>query len=328
MVTFRPKEKPLLRRLLSNVAVQILFISAIVFSVFLIVRHQQRIQIAARVADLERAEPTEVIQRTMTPQPTRRALAPKVQPTAVAAVATNPTATPIAPAEANETRLSTRPAAAAVATTESSDATPVASSSIRVSFNEVPRPILNELTAEAAGSYGGIQYGVVPDWTQRSRLARSAVNWRSLDSTTPQSIKVGETTTVHRGPRNETSGDEYGIWVYTKLVRVEDASITLQLELSRVLPNPNATGGVDQFNRLPLPEITVPRGAAVFVTGLVPHRPVPLSPTEVRLYRNDRVLQILTSEPFRGQLTDLAIFVEPVQPGLAPSPPPTSESGR
>lgn len=197
-----------------------------------------------------------------------------------------------------------------------------------MSFNEVPRPIVAALTAESSGNYGGIQFGVVQDWAQRLRVARSAVNWRSLDSTTPQSIKVGETTTVHRGPRIEGTGEEYGLWVFAKLVRMDEAAITLQLELSRVLPNPNATGGVDQFNRLPIPELSIPRGGAAFITGLIPHRPAQLSPTEIRLYRNDRVLQVLTSEPFRGQLTDFVVFVEPTTSGSASRPSPAPESNR
>lgn len=330
MVAFVPKSKPLIQRLISNIAVQLCLLVTVIASVFLIVRHQQKMELAARVANVEDSAPTQIIERSDSASRENEVAAARVAPpvetappveddsasasslaATAAASAPEPAAAPAQPAPASvvsaDASAETSPAAPAAAA-------PVTTASVRMTFNEVPRAFLSELASEQganAGSYGSIHYGLAADWTNRSKVARGAVNWRSLDASSPQSIKVGETTTVYRGPRDEATGDALGIWIFAKLVRIEDASVTLQFEVSRNLTNPGATGGVEQVNRLPLPEMTIPRGAAAFISGLVPHRQTALTQQEQRLYRGDRVLQIMTSEPFRSAFTELAVFIEP-----------------
>ncbi len=334
MVAYRPKGKPFHKRVLSNTLFQLFTLTAVVLSFFFVIRHQQKMEIAARINDIESAAPAQLIERSaqnesaeepaadQTELASNGEAAPPASPEAEASspdesVSSATVAAAPAPraASAPATDSAAKPATGEGAPSTSPTAAAAKSASIRVSFNEAPRALINEIASEPeanAGSYGSLQYGIATDWVNRSRTFRSAVNWRSLDTTEPQTLQAGETTTVYRGPRDEASGEAYGVWVYAKLVRVDEQGATVQIEVSRNLTDPGATGSVDQVNRLPLAEMTVPRGGAAYVTGLVPHRRTELSAQELRLYRNDRVLQVLTSEPFRSGLTDLAIFVEPV----------------
>jgi hypothetical protein len=341
MLAYRPAPKPLIQRLVSNITLQLCFLGVVVASVFLIVRHQQKIALAARVADVDSKAPTQIIERNEAPareQAASSASAPESAPieenestsaSSIAAAPAEPVAalasatSPQQPAPASVAPAGAAPDAAAESAAPIAAPSPATSAAIRMSFQEVPRAFLVELASESganSGSYGSIHYGIAGDWTNRAKTFQGVVNWRSLDATTPQTLKVGEVTSVFRGPRDEATGQTIGVWIFAKLVRMDESSITMSFEVSRNLPSPTATGGVEQVNRLPLPEMTIPRGSAAFISGLVPHRQGQLSATEVRLYRADRVLQIMTSEPFRASSTDLAVFVEPS--AAKPSAPP------
>ena len=326
MLAFKPKEKPVYLRIVANTAFQLSTIALVVLSFFLVIHHQQKLELAARISDIEDASPNQIIQRKVVP--------PKE---ADLASTTPDAAPPIDDGEALETGAAVQIASAATepqtnaatlvaapsapATTSAAAAAPTspktagaASGSVRVSFDEIPRGFVTDLINDpdsAAGSYGTISYGAVADWATRSRTLSSVPNFHALDSTSPQTLGVGETTTVYRGPRDDSAPEQLGVWIYVKLVRSDESGATVSVEVSRSILDPNATGEMDSLSRLPLPEVTVPKGGAMFVSGLLPHRPGPLTPNEQRLYRNDPVLRVITSEAFHGGYTDLGIFIEP-----------------
>ncbi len=177
--------------------------------------------------------------------------------------------------------------------------------SVRVVFIEAQRAFLNELLSDArdASSDGSVSFGVVNNLDQKLKNSRA---WQSLENSGDQPIKLNQPNLIFKGTRDQATGQNIGLTVQVIPISRDEAGTHLQVDANRTLRDPST--GIDSLN-FQMPEtFSVPKGASVVISGVLPHRN--LGPDEQALYRNVNVLKAMAGERFRSGATDVAIIVQ------------------
>lgn len=320
MVLYRPAKKSFFRRLASNTVFQMTSVSLAIFIAFIVVRernhkdHLARLELAQQSERFaqEREARRALLQGTTTasseqvpaadapiqpPVPTESTVAaaappPTVNPQAGAALAPPPTAT---------TAAKTSTAAGAAATANPAD-------SVRISFIEAHRPMINDLMSSASqvAIAGTISIGVVTGIQARLQATRSDTGWRPLESSAFQAMKSNQPNMIFKGVRDPASGANLGFTVQVIPGNEEEQGRFLQVDVLRVLRDAGA--GADELT-FPLPEgFTVPKGGAVVIAGVLPHRQ--FHEGEERIYGSSSILKVMSSENFRSGSTEAVILIE------------------
>jgi hypothetical protein len=176
---------------------------------------------------------------------------------------------------------------------------------VRVYFIEAQRGFLNELMSDArdVSGDGVVNYGVVANLDQRLRNSRA---WQSLDSSLDQPMKLNQPNMIFKGARDQMTGQNIGFTVQVIPLSRDEAGSHLQIDANRTLRDP--MNGVDSVT-FQMPEsFSIPKGASVVITGVLPHRNV--GPEEQAFYRSINVLKAMGGERFRSGATDVAIIVQ------------------
>lgn len=176
---------------------------------------------------------------------------------------------------------------------------------VRVYFIEAQRGFLNELMSDARDVSGDgiVNYGVVANLDQRLRNSRA---WQSLDSSVDQPMKLNQPNMIFKGARDQVTGQNIGFTVQVIPLSRDEAGSHLQIDANRTLRDPMS--GVDSVT-FQMPEsFSIPKGASVVITGVLPRRNV--GPEEQAFYRNVNVLKAMGGERFRSGATDVAIIVQ------------------
>lgn len=328
MLAFKPVQKPLLQRILSNTIFQIVTLVAIVLTVFAIVRLQERRDLAERISAIENAPSTQVVEKRVAREKSQpidrsqadlssatadRAVAPEsavaaAAPKAPEAPAEQPPAAPPAPppettevAQTAKTPQANDPAAVGVQKT-------AAPTSVRVQFYEIQRAALPNLATdpESVETLGNVTSGVVANLSQK--LSTPGLG-RSLESSAPKPVKTQQTVTFFSGQPHETTGEFVGYTVEVVPGPTDERGNTqMKVTVWRGMRNQNEQLQV-QVDPVALPEsFSVPRGGGIFIAGALPK---PDTAADGEVYRQHRVFSLLSQPTFRNGVTDLVIFIEP-----------------
>lgn len=337
MLNYQPARKPLLRRLAANTIFQLFALAVVVTIVFSYAREQRQRELAERIAEIESAHSTQTITRRSTedssasvqkreiasstpeeqtesqsssliedePEDTATTNSASANTTALQA-STPPTPT----AENRDADEATANAASdmnATATT-SGGATPP--QNVRVTFAAVSRRVISELVAGAdpnsTTTMGPFTLGVVPQAANRFRALQGTEYWELLDSSS-RTVQVGQPVEFYGGQRDSTTGHFFGFIVEVTPSDYDEASTHMHLRILRYLREGSE---IDVFS-VPVPEtVSIPRAGGAFVTGALFSKQA-TTLEERRFYEPIKVLRILTTEPYRNNLTDLVILIEP-----------------
>jgi hypothetical protein len=173
---------------------------------------------------------------------------------------------------------------------------------LRVTYIEAQTAFLQDLLNESqqGSGDGTVSWGVFQNLDQRLTGSR---NWHSLGTPSTKPIAINKRNLFFSTMPDQTAG----LTVQVIPLARDEAGTRLQVDANRTLRDPAATAA-DSYNfRMP-ENFTLPKGSALIVTGVLPHRP--LSDGETQLYRNLNVLKSMTGDPFRSGATDIAIIVE------------------
>lgn len=333
MVAYRPAEKPLVAKVIGNTFFQLLLLVALIGAGFDYVRYQNKAELATRIAELEDTESTQLVeQRPLAhadsasqgdsakaappeppPEPRKVELvvasAPAPAPPALAGTnpaAAAPAATEIATATQTAAPHSTGDSQAASAT----DDRPAAPTQIRFLFAEVQKPFLAEIVANArdGGGYGAFSAGVVQNLESQIKAGNGA--WRSLEPESNQPLRFNQMIPIYKGALDESIGQNIGLTleVIPLASAPDDSGTRLSIRARRLFRDPRAVPPIAEVS-FPEDQYMVPRGGAVFMSGLLPKRQ--FQDDEARLYNSVDVLKILNLESYKNGLTDFIVFVEP-----------------
>ena len=304
MVAYKPPTPPMYAQILGNTFFQVMVLATLVIGVFSFIRHRQTSELAARIAEIESA-PTQVIEKH----------AP------VAAVANNP-APMVAQAASNEvaaateethssTSASTAPLGSmtqpSAAPADTGTAVAAAPTELRVFFGEVTPSVVADV--QSPSSSGPYYSGVITNLASHLHNGKNSGDWKEVDSSQPQSLKIGKTAPVFRTLSEDVSQIPYGFTIKVTPTSLDDSGSVVHIEISRVMNDSSAEPQLDEFT-IPLPDsFTIPKGGAAFVIGTLPHRL--LQAAEEKLYGSLPIFKVLRSESYRAGATDFAIFIEP-----------------
>jgi hypothetical protein len=305
MVAYKPPPPPMYAQVLGNTFFQVMVLATLVIGVFSFIRHRQTSELAARIAEIESA-PTQVIEKHVP----------------VAANPQNPQPPPVAQAASNEvaaateethssTSASTAPLSAmaqpSAALADAGAAINSAPTELRVFFGEVTPSLVAD--AQSASSSGPYYSGVIPNFGLHLRSGKTSGDWKEVDSSQPQSLKIGKTAPVFRTVSEDISNIPYGFTVKVTASSLDETGAVVHVEVTRVMTDTSTDPQIDEFT-IPLPDsFTIPKGGAAFVIGTLPHRL--LQAAEEKLYGNLPIFKILKSESYRAGATDFGIFIEP-----------------
>ncbi|HVK61951.1 MAG TPA: hypothetical protein VM432_10390 [Bdellovibrionales bacterium] len=321
MVAYRPKPKSLVRRLASNTVFQMASVSILIFVVFAYVREQNhkdhlaRLELDKQSEKFAKARQARMEQRAAEEQMAQSALVEESPAEDTAEIIEPP-----APSQATSASLvqpkAGAPAAATGAATGASKtaASPInptaakPADSVRVTFIEAHRPLINELLSSAGqvAIAGPLSAGVVPGIQARLTAARGENSWRTLESSAFQAMKPNQPNMIFKGTRDQATGQNLGFTIQVLPTTRDEQGTLLQIDVLRAL---REGGGPVEETAFPLPDgFNVPPGGAVVISGVLPHRQV--NEAEERLYRGASVLKVMTDEAFRSGQTEAVIIIE------------------
>jgi uncharacterized membrane protein YgcG len=368
MVAFKRPQESLKVRILKSVIFQVSLFVILIAGGFSIIRYQNRLELAQRVSSIENATDRLLIEKH------------GEAPDGAAKLLGNQPVNSSSSAKSNEAVTETLPTASptsGVATSANSGLVPQSTSptpndlnaeatppgpspvlepslpaptSLRVTFIEIGRPALAELTSDAnatstatagssgksGGSFGGSSGGSgsfgssfqvstfshASDRIKASQFASSST-WKNLEPTLQQSLRANQPVQVFRGTHDEALGRDLGLTLQvTPLV-----STSAALAAAAADDSPSSNGAlqiqIEVLRRLPEPGanpplteqtfqelFSIPRGGAAIVTGSLPHRN-PLTDEEARFYSGNPILKVLTSPAFQNGTTEFAVLIEP-----------------
>lgn len=339
MLAYRPSRAPLFKRLMTSVPFQLSVLVLAIVGGFAFIRLQNQARLAARIAEIENAGDTRLIEQKSdaldtASQASKSSEAPGTQadsaPTAasvpgesthnlalsapetskaikenLAETTASPSPTP-SPLPSPTATPGATPGATSGAATSAEKAT--APSRLRVAFLEVNRSTLAELSSESRGSggYGAFSTGTIS--SASSKLKSLQAGWKSLESGSPQSLRTQQPILVFRGLRDEASGHDLGVTVQVTPVLIDDTGTTVQVEVLRVLREAGAVPSVGEQSFQE--NFQIPRGSAAYLSGVFPHR-AQIPEEEARLYNSNPVLRILSSPAFQSGASEFVILIEP-----------------
>lgn len=326
MLAFKPAEKPISQKLLSNWVVQVIVLAVVVAVAYSWIRNSNKIE--ERVADIDDAPNLRVIEEmerhVVDPRPPSPPAADRsgsdtsVSSSKQLPQGTGPGTASGAPGSASanggagggagnvarglfrqtETTLG-EPGAAG----RTENATTV--QRVRISFAEVQRQMVADLISNARNlaSYG-MQAGVIADLS--ARLKNAGRSMRALESAAEYPVRLNQPIVVFKGTRDEATGQNVGITLQIVPVALDENGLTMQLEVLRVLREP---GGAPQVSEQNFQETFVtPKEGGAFLAVPLPRRP--LTEEETRLYAGANVLRVLGSSTYQANNSDFLIFVE------------------
>lgn len=328
MLSFRPAQKPLLRRILGNTFFQLVTLMVLIVAAFSYARFLRHQQIAERIAEVENSQNTQIVSRRMAdasksefasaapetlpaqdspppPTPKDQESGQATQPAAAPVVASGEAATTAALSQNNVSSASANDSARSGSAADNAQKKPATNA--RIVFAQVSRAAISDLTANAdprtASSQGNIIFGVVPNAAARLRAVHAEV----LDSSS-RSLKVNQATEFYGGNREETTGQFLGFVVEVTPTQLDDGESHVQARIWRYLRE--AGNQVEPFS-VPLPEsIVIPKGGAAFIAGSLPRRPN-MTDLDRQFYEPLKVLRMMAQDDFRSGATELVIFIEP-----------------
>lgn len=342
MIAFRPAEKPLVSRILGNTFVQLLLLIGLIATGFGYVRFQNQSQLATRIAELEDTESTRLLERPLAQADSASEAMPAVaedQTESIDIASTNaPPATNTEPASTamaashprpnsgshgdSEARLlvaqnATAPKApgdpANAARGPGASNGPEASApptNIRVVFAEIQKPLLSEIIAGAqdAGGYGNFNSGVVASLEAQMKSASDEI--RNLEAETMQPLRINQMIPIYKGTVDDAIGQNIGVTLEIIPLpgSADDPGTRLSIKARRTFRDPRANPPIDQL-AFPEDQYSIPRGGAVFLSGLLPKRQI--QDDEARLYNTVDVLKILSLDSYRSGLSEFIVFIEP-----------------
>lgn len=339
MLVYRPAKKSLSAQILGNTFFQIFLLVALVGGAFGYLKMQSRAELASRIADIEDAGNTRLIDRkavaaesadssttkTLSDQPTEQNVVEEAstQPSEAQAVAANDVAPAAAPALSNNApppvsavaladqsgrAAASAPPTAGAAAGAGGGSAPQPATNIHISFAEVQDAVLDGLLAKAKdpSGYGPFNAGVIPNL--ESELKAAASGWLPLETETVQPLKLNQMIPVYKGTRDELSGQNLGLTIQVTPVGQDENGVQLVVETRRLLREPGATPPISEM-AFPDERFVVPRGAAALIAGVLPRRP--LQDDEARLYNTVNILKIMSKESYRSGNSELVIFIEP-----------------
>lgn len=341
MVAYQPARKPLARRILGSTIFQLFALALVIAVVFSYAREQRRQELAERIAEIESAHSTQTFSRHAANDqaPSRKRQLASNPPDAPAAEdhasqnqkhaeETHDADAAASPSETKRERAANDQnhgtSAALLDTPASDDSTSAKSptgaetetsslagaTNARVSFAAVSRLALNDLIASAdpnnTVAIGPVTVGVLARAPQKLRALQSTEYWEMLDSSS-RALNSDQPAEFYGGQRDMNSGQFIGFLVEITPSSLGSTEAVMHLRVWRYL---RESAGIDVFS-VPLPEtITIPKGGAAFITGALFSKRVN-SAEERRFYAPLKVMHILASEPYRNNLTDLLIVIEP-----------------
>lgn len=339
MLNYQPARKPLWRRIAASTIFQVFVLAVVVTLVFSYAREKRQRELAERIAEVESARSTQTFTRRQAestpPVEQRRVIAsntPEAQTESQSStlVEDEPEESTLANtdnARAAETTASTTPPAAtefndgeeeAAVDAQSDMSTTAAAAvsppqSVRVTFAAASRRAISELITSASNadpnsitSIGPVTLGTVPQATNRLRALQTTEYWQMLDSSS-RSVQVGQPVEFYGGQREPTTGHFLGFVVEVTPSDYDEANTLMHLRILRYLREGTE---IDVFV-VPIPEtVAIPRGGGAFVSGALFSKRAN-SREERQFYDPIKVLHILATEPYRNNLTDLLIFIEP-----------------
>ncbi len=342
MLNFQPARKPFLRRLAGSTVFQLFVLAVTITIVFSYARQQRQRELAERLAEIESAHSTQTVNRRLAENPSSseqtRTIASRPPETqtesrsssegnepASEAPSTNDVvrtgesaatlAAPPTAAETPEEDEATVNAApdAMTATTTTTSATVVPPQSARVTFAAVSRRAINELIATIASadpnsttSIGPVTVSVIPRAANRLRALQTTEYWEMLDSST-RSVQIGQPVEFYGGQREVATGQFVGFVIELTPSDYDETSTQVHLRILRYL---REGADIEAFV-VPTPEtISIPRSGGAFITGALFGKRANTR-EERQFYDPIKVLRILSSEPYRNNLTDLLIAIEP-----------------
>jgi hypothetical protein len=334
MLAYRPSRAPFFKRLMTSVPFQLSVLVLAIVGGFAFIRLQNQARLAARIAEIENAGDTRLIEQKSdaldtASQASKSSEAPGAQAESAPAASAPGESThnlalsaPEAPKAIKENLAET---AASPSPTPSPLPSPTATpgttpgaatgaekattpSRLRVAFLEVNRGTLAELSSESRGSggYGAFSTGTIS--SASAKLKSLQAGWKSLESGSPQSLRTQQPILVFRGLRDEASGHDLGVTVQVTPVLIDDTGTTVQVEVLRVLREAGAVPSVGEQSFQE--NFQIPRGSAAYISGVFPHR-TQIPEEEARLYNSNPVLRILSSPAFQSGASEFVILIEP-----------------
>lgn len=331
MTAYRPIEKPLIVQLARSTMFQIAVLGFVVLTVFSFARQAHRRELAERKAEIENAQNSQVIvnrnqelkKNEFSSNNGSANLAPtgamKNSAQVVGAAANSnaggspPSSTTSGPPTSGSVYGAPVPLVPASApasdeTKSLASASGVRAVNLSITFAEVPRGSGAELLTLADRRTSQLQesfnIGVV---NSLSAKIKSFSNMNSLDSTS-RGLKANEAMEFYGGQREESTGQFLGFVVEALSTLIDENETRLQIRIFRYLRDSN--GQVEEF-AVPMPDqISVPRGAGLFISGayLLPRK---VSESDRRFYSPLKVLHVLSKDEFLKGNSDFVIFVEP-----------------
>lgn len=182
--------------------------------------------------------------------------------------------------------------------------------SLVVVYAEVNMALLNRLSEEAQTrgqfeSFGEFDYGVLPDIKTKLRSEESNSGVKVLQT-------IRKNFTALKAPLqwflgSESGTDRLGLTTLISLSEMTDRDLRGEIEVQRSLTEGTGTSAVIAQRSFPV-SFDVPRGAGVFLSGLIRRRPN-LSLVEEELFSKS-ILRILSSQQFKSEETEFVIFFE------------------
>lgn len=321
MKAFKPREKPFITRTLTSPIFQVIVVTIVVAGGFIYMRQTRRAELAARVRAIEIARQAEEVEQEL-----YQAQAPRPRATTNASTGSAKSVPAPQPQAANQPqsdsstssnfaltrsgqaqRLVNKEAGnddGASARAGATVAKAGAPSSVQLTFYEVSRTLATSLLQNATQTTaeGPLSFGVVPAIETRLKDQPS----RSLDSAT-QALVVNQPGLIFKGTRDQASGANIGFTIQVNPVGLEEAGAQIQVDVARVLRDAGPAG-VEEGNFAPSETFLVPKGSAIVVVGILPHK----TPTdsEANLYKTIGVLRPLTSAPFLAGQSEAILVIE------------------
>lgn len=335
MLAFRPTQKPLLSRFFGQTSVQILLLVMVTISVFWVARQQRHRELAERIAEIENASNTQIVNRRLNPDAQAKTELASSSPSAsqsgsssdtpsgasesstaqVAAADSAPSAAGAQPSGSPSPDDAAKQGAAKAATSGSTapaaPATPGAvPRMVQVSFMSASKQAINEMMALAdprsTATYGPVSTAVIPQIANRLRALQSTEYFEMLDAGS-RNIKGTQGLEFYGGQRDEASGQYLGFVIDVVPGQLDEA--IEPVFHTRAWHYLREGAGTQEF-AVPLPEsFTIPKGGGAVIVGALGIKRN--SESDRRLYDPIKVLHILSTDAYRNGLSDLVIVIEP-----------------
>lgn len=347
MIAYRPAEKPLAVRILGNTVFQLFLLVGLIAVGFGYVKYENQTHLATRIAELEDTESTQLMERPLVQSDSASqgavpmsdesaevieeastrpdaAIAPAAASAPAALAGSNQLqANQIAQGDAEARSLIAQNAAKptndgkdlggggpAVGGEERS----TAPTNVRFVFAEIQKPFLSELIASAqeGGGYGSYNSGVIPNFEAQLKAASGAI--RNLEGDTSQPLRFNQMIPIYKGTIDESIDESVGQNIGLTLEITpfpsppDDLNTRLSIRARRMFRDPRSAPPIDQLV-FPEGQFSVPRGSAVFLSGLLPKRQ--LQDDESRLYNTVNILKILSLDSYKNGLSEFIVFIEP-----------------